>query len=89
MGTAGPGVTNCVTGMANALLARAPVLLIGSAPTALERLLEQLEDGLLAAPSLLIGHSLGGAAVLAAAARIPEAKAIATIAAPSDERKTA
>lgn len=36
------------------------------------------------APSLLIGHSLGGAAVLAAAAQIPEAKAIATIAAPSD-----
>ncbi len=36
------------------------------------------------APSLLIGHSLGGAAVLAAAARIPETKAVATIAAPSD-----
>lgn len=36
------------------------------------------------APSLLIGHSLGGAAVLAAASQIPEAKAIATIAAPSD-----
>src|SRR5579883_1577125 len=36
------------------------------------------------APALLIGHSLGGAAVLAAAARIPEAKAVATIAAPSD-----
>jgi putative redox protein len=36
------------------------------------------------APSLLIGHSLGGAAVLAAAARIPEAKAVVTIAAPSD-----
>ncbi|WP_295798580.1 alpha/beta hydrolase [uncultured Microbulbifer sp.] len=33
---------------------------------------------------LLIGHSLGGAAVLAAAADIPEAKAIATIAAPAD-----
>jgi len=37
-----------------------------------------------AAPQLLIGHSLGGAAVLAAAHRVPEAKAIATIAAPSD-----
>jgi alpha/beta superfamily hydrolase len=37
-----------------------------------------------AAPRLLIGHSLGGAAVLAAAARVPEAKAVATIAAPSD-----
>ncbi|MFC6633428.1 alpha/beta hydrolase family protein [Microbulbifer taiwanensis] len=33
---------------------------------------------------LLIGHSLGGAAVLAAAGDIPEAKAIATIAAPAD-----
>ena len=37
-----------------------------------------------AAPALLIGHSLGGAAVLAAAHRIPEAKAVVTIAAPSD-----
>ncbi len=37
-----------------------------------------------AAPSLLIGHSLGGAAVLAAAEGIGEARAIATIAAPSD-----
>lgn len=36
------------------------------------------------APSLLIGHSLGGAAVLAVAAEIPEVKAIATIGAPSD-----
>jgi putative redox protein len=37
-----------------------------------------------AAPALLIGHSLGGAAVLAAAAEIPEAKAVVTISAPSD-----
>ena len=37
-----------------------------------------------AAPALLIGHSLGGAAVLAAANRIPEAKAVVTIGAPSD-----
>lgn len=37
-----------------------------------------------AAPALLIGHSLGGAAVLAAAGRIPEAKAVVTIGAPSD-----
>jgi uncharacterized OsmC-like protein/alpha/beta superfamily hydrolase len=37
-----------------------------------------------AAPALLIGHSFGGAAVLAAAAEIPEAKAVVTIAAPSD-----
>ena len=36
------------------------------------------------APRLLIGHSLGGAAVLQAAARIPSAAAVATIAAPSD-----
>ena len=35
-------------------------------------------------PALLIGHSLGGAALLAAAGQIPEAKAIVTIAAPSD-----
>jgi uncharacterized OsmC-like protein/fermentation-respiration switch protein FrsA (DUF1100 family) len=36
------------------------------------------------APALLIGHSLGGTAMLAAAPRIPEAAAIATIGAPSD-----
>jgi len=36
------------------------------------------------APSILIGHSLGGAAVLAAAEQIPDAKAVVTIAAPSD-----
>src|SRR5437868_5696039 len=36
------------------------------------------------APAILIGHSLGGAAVLAAAASVPEARAVATIAAPSD-----
>jgi putative redox protein len=34
-------------------------------------------------PTLLIGHSLGGAAVLAAAASIPGAKAVVTIGAPS------
>jgi uncharacterized OsmC-like protein/alpha/beta superfamily hydrolase len=33
---------------------------------------------------LLIGHSLGGAAVLAAAGAIPEAKAVVTIGAPAD-----
>ena len=37
-----------------------------------------------AAPSILIGHSLGGAAVLAAAGEIDEVKAIVTIGAPSD-----
>jgi putative redox protein len=36
------------------------------------------------APSLLVGHSFGGAAVLAAAAQIPSATAVATINAPSD-----
>src|ERR1700688_390190 len=35
-------------------------------------------------PAILIGHSLGGAAVLAAAGQIPDAKAVVTIAAPSD-----
>jgi alpha/beta superfamily hydrolase len=39
-----------------------------------------------AAPKLLVGHSMGGAAVLAAAARIPESRAVVTIAAPSDPR---
>ena len=36
------------------------------------------------APAILIGHSLGGAAVLSAAASIPEARAVVTIAAPCD-----
>src|SRR6188508_106422 len=35
-------------------------------------------------PGLLIGHSLGGAAVLAAAQNCPEARAVVTIAAPAD-----
>jgi len=35
------------------------------------------------APAILIGHSLGGAAVLAAAHRIPHARAVVSIAAPS------
>jgi putative redox protein len=34
--------------------------------------------------TILIGHSLGGAAVLAAASQIPDVKAVVTIAAPSD-----
>ena len=38
----------------------------------------------LTAPAILIGHSLGGAAVLAAAHRIAEARAVVTIGAPSD-----
>lgn len=36
------------------------------------------------APSLIIGHSLGGAAVLSAAHRIPDNKAVVTIGAPFD-----
>jgi uncharacterized OsmC-like protein/alpha-beta hydrolase superfamily lysophospholipase len=35
-------------------------------------------------PVILIGHSLGGAAVLAAAGQIPQARAVVTIAAPAD-----
>jgi putative redox protein len=35
-----------------------------------------------AAPALLVGHSLGGTAVLAAAERIPEAAAVATLGSP-------
>lgn len=41
------------------------------------------------APSLLIGHSLGGAAVLFASANIPSVKAIATIGAPSNPEHVA
>src|SRR5262249_37768865 len=36
------------------------------------------------APAILIGHSLGGTAVLAAAAEVAEARAVVTIAAPCD-----
>ncbi len=36
------------------------------------------------APAVLIGHSLGGTAVLAAASELPEARAVVTIAAPLD-----
>lgn len=35
-------------------------------------------------PALLVGHSLGGAAVLAAAHRIPDARAVVTLGAPFD-----
>ncbi|MEM8695006.1 MAG: bifunctional alpha/beta hydrolase/OsmC family protein [Pseudomonadota bacterium] len=38
----------------------------------------------IAAPAILIGHSLGGAAVIAAAEHIAEARAVATIGAPFD-----
>lgn len=36
------------------------------------------------APEILVGHSLGGAAVLAAAGEVPEAVAVATVGAPAD-----
>ncbi len=36
------------------------------------------------APQIIIGHSLGGAAAISAAAKIPEAKAVVTIGAPAD-----
>ena len=38
------------------------------------------------APAILIGHSLGGAAVLAAAGQIAECKAVVTLNAPSDAK---
>lgn len=38
------------------------------------------------APQLLIGHSLGGAAVLAMAGQVPETKAVVTIGAPADPK---
>lgn len=38
----------------------------------------------LEAPSILVGHSLGGAAVLQAAARLPSVRAVATLGAPFD-----
>lgn len=38
----------------------------------------------LAAPTILVGHSLGGAALLAAASELAEARAIATIGTPAD-----
>ncbi|WP_311567966.1 hypothetical protein [Photobacterium arenosum] len=42
-----------------------------------------LEEKFLA-PSLLIGHSLGGRAVISAAQRIQSVQAVATIGAPAD-----
>jgi len=41
-------------------------------------------EGIGLAPSILIGHSLGGAAVLKAASEIPSVKAVVTIGAPAD-----
>ena len=44
MATAGPGVTNCVTGMANASLARTPVLLIGGCTSRPQANMGPLQD---------------------------------------------
>ncbi len=44
MATAGPGVTNCVTGMANTSLARAPVLLIGGCTSRPQANMGPLQD---------------------------------------------
>ncbi|MEM9490142.1 MAG: alpha/beta hydrolase [Myxococcota bacterium] len=45
---------------------------------------DYMRDALGRAPSLLVGHSLGGAAALLACARIPECTAVATIGTPAD-----
>ncbi len=42
-----------------------------------------------APPALLVGHSLGGAAVLAAAGSLPSVRAVATIGAPADPQHVA
>ncbi|MFO7854388.1 MAG: thiamine pyrophosphate-binding protein [Paracoccaceae bacterium] len=44
MATAGPGVTNCVTGVANAHLSRAPVLLIGGCTSRPQANMGPLQD---------------------------------------------
>ncbi|MBL8669650.1 MAG: thiamine pyrophosphate-binding protein [Alphaproteobacteria bacterium] len=44
LATAGPGVTNCVTGMANAALARVPVLLIGGCTSRPQANMGPLQD---------------------------------------------
>lgn len=46
---------------------------------------EYMEEEL-SAPSLLIGHSLGGAAVLVAASQVDSVRAVATLGAPSDPK---
>lgn len=52
---------------------------VGDLVAATEHMRRELE-----APKILIGHSLGGAAVLAAAGRVPETRAVCTIGAPAD-----
>ena len=54
---------------------------VGDLAAAAEFMAERLEP-----PSILIGHSLGGAAVLLAAHTIPSVRAVATIGAPCDPR---
>ena len=44
LATAGPGVTNCVSGIANAYLARVPVLLIGGCPPRPQANMGPLQD---------------------------------------------
>ncbi len=44
LATAGPGVTNCVTGIVNAHLARVPVLLIGGCPPRSQANMSPLQD---------------------------------------------
>jgi acetolactate synthase I/II/III large subunit len=44
MATAGPGVTNCVTGIANASLARVPMLLIGGCTSRFQANMGPLQD---------------------------------------------
>ena len=44
MATAGPGVTNCVTGIANASLARAPILLVGGCTSRPQANMGPLQD---------------------------------------------
>lgn len=44
MATAGPGVTNCVTGMANASLARTPVILLGGCTPRAQANMGPLQD---------------------------------------------
>jgi uncharacterized OsmC-like protein/alpha/beta superfamily hydrolase len=43
----------------------------------------------IAAPSILVGHSIAGAAVLAIAARVPETRAVVTLATPADAARLA
>ncbi|MDN5914388.1 MAG: OsmC family protein [Pseudonocardia sp.] len=82
-GSVGPGF--CPTGPASWPLGPAPLSTSDAADTPFSGAVEALvraadrmrDDG--RAPELLIGHGLGGAAVLAAAARIPEVAAVATI----------